>query len=454
MSGTVHRRRSLWLALAAAVLGVLVVVAPSGPEQQEPAAVARASPSPTLTAAPEYLTGPPRGSLASDPAVVEAMRRLPWTDEEPTGSGPIDPAVSAPALGLRSVVFVGDVPGGRWALVVGRVLGPPEAPGSPADGPAGQSGLVAVWFGGPPGSPPERLARLTTPARIAPDWPLGLFDQRTGALVVVAAPGDDIEVSERPLVDEDGGIYRLFRTITTTDGIGTATLRPSDLPVSAAAVYRVLRDGETVARGAPWTVGGRPADELPVAIEYPRGEPSSTGALAVTRAATGVLAQLGLARHEIQVTALWAGNLPGPGPETGQAAVVAVTLPSGAVVVDGEWLLPVDSPSGGYLQGGDCGLGVLPAGPPVEDRVHVLSCEVVEPAHSLVRTVLLVVAPDDVVLVRLYDNDSHYLAELPTVDGIVVAPFPRGTATAEAVSAEGVNLGRTVLLGRGVDFLG
>jgi hypothetical protein len=155
------------------------------------------------------------------------------------------------------------------------------------------------------------------------------------------------------------------------------------------------------------------------------------------------------------VTLLWAGDLPGPGPARGSAAVVAVTLPSGAVVVDGEWLLEVDAPSGRYLQGGDCGLDVLPAGPPVERRVHALACEVVDPSTgtTFVRSVLLVIAPSSVHLVRTYDNASRFLAELPAVDGLVIAPLPRVTATVEAV-ADGVSLGRTGLMRRGIDYTG
>ena len=434
------RRR---LVVHGAVVAGLLLAAPFVPRGPEPEAASRTGP--PAPAPVTVLDGPARGSLAGDRAFLEAVRRLPWSDDEPTGN-----------LGIRSVVFAGDVPGARWALVVGRVLGPPDAPGSPADGPAGRSGLVAVWFGGPPGAAPEGLTRLTPPARAPDDAPLGLLDQRTGTLVVVAAPGDVVEVSERPEIAEDSSIYRPFRTVKTTDGVAVARLRPSDVPVTTAAVYRVVRDGRTVARSAPTTIGNRFGAPTPVAVEHPRGRPSDAAAEAVRWTAERVLAPLGLARHEIRLTALWAGNVPGPGPESGTVAVVAATLPNRAAVVDGEWLLPVASASGDYLQVGDCGLGILPAGPPVEQRVHVLSCEVVDPTHgdAVVQTVLLVVAPPQVALVRIYDGDSRFLVELPTVDGVVVTPMPPGTATVEAVTAGGVSLGRTRLLGRGVDFEG
>jgi hypothetical protein len=308
--------------------------------------------------------GPVRGSLASDPAFVDAVRRLPWSADEQAGT----------ALGHRTVVFADDVPGARWALVVGQVLGPPDAPGSPADGPAGQSGLMAVWFGGAPGAPAAELTPLTAPAQAPADVPLGLLDQRSGTLVVVAAPGDVVEVSERPEIAQDGTVYRTFRQVETVDGIAVARLRPSDVPVSAAAVFAVRRGDETVTHAVPTTIGNRPGSPLPVALsEPPRPAPASAGPV-VAWTTERLLAPLGLARHELRVAVLWAGSLPGPGPETGSAAVVAATLPSGAVVVDGEWLLAVDSATGDYLQGGDCGLDVLPAGPPVHQQVHALAC--------------------------------------------------------------------------------
>ena len=118
------RRRLVWLS-AAAVAVVVLVLAPFDRTEKAPEAEAGTA---ATTAASVLDAGSPRGSLADDAAYVDAVRRLPWTADEGAG----------PALGIRSVVCVGDVPGGRWALVVGEVLGPPDAPGSPADGPAGQ----------------------------------------------------------------------------------------------------------------------------------------------------------------------------------------------------------------------------------------------------------------------------------------------------------------------------
>ena len=405
--------------------------------RDEGAVHAAPAPVPSASSVPPSLIGPPRGPLAGDTGFVDAVRRLAWH----TGGMP------EPPLESRWVVYAGDVPGARWALVV---TGDPLHAEAARLGPAP---LIAAWLGGPAGATPDRLSPLAAPVAVPVDGPAALLDQRSGVLVVVAAPGDEVEVSERPGVAGDGTVFRTWRRVAVTEGVAVARLRPSDVPVSAAAAYRVLRGGRVVARETPQNIGGRPDAPLPVAIDSPRGPPSPTAAPAVRRTAGRLLSRLGPARHEIALTLLWSGTVPGSDPGAGQAAVVALTQPSGAVVVDGEWLRPVTSASGDYLQHGDCGFDVLPAGPPVTLRVLPLVCGLVEPGgRGPVRSVLVVVGPHTVTVVRVYDRDSTFLAEFPAVDGVVVAPLPAGTATVEAVTAGGVGLGRSALLGRGVDF--
>jgi hypothetical protein len=162
-----------------------------------------------------------------------------------------------------------------------------------------------------------------------------------------------------------------------------------------------------------------------------------------------VLGELGLAPDGLEVTAQWVGDVPARGP--GQAAVLTVTLPNGAVVVDGQWLLPpqVD----GTVQGADCGRDVLPAGPPAARRVYALVCEVVDDTSGApVQTSMVVVAPPDVVLVRTYDGDGGFLSEHPAQDGVVVSRLPLGTQTVEAVTSGGISLGRAGLLSNTASF--
>ena len=135
--------------------------------------------------------------------------------------------------------------------------------------------------------------------------------------------------------------------------------------------------------------------------------------------------------------------------------MVAATLPTGAVIVDGEWLLPVDSSSGHFVQGGDCGLGILPGRPPGRGpgaRARLRRPRPGASGGATVRSYLVVLTPPDVAAVRLYDDDGDFLEQHEIADGVLVVPAPRGTATVEAVTEGGVSLGRTELLGRGVLF--
>jgi hypothetical protein len=368
------------------------------------------------------------------------VRRLPWTDAPVAGQdrGPERPE---PPLETRWVVFAGDVAGGRWALVVSTVRTGPGLHGTGI--------LLSRWFGGPVGATPDGLTTTTLPAGIPDGGPTGIFDQSTGTLVVVGAPRDEIEVSARPAIGPDGEPFRAYLPVETRHGVAVVPLhRTSGVAVS----FRAIRNGEAQARTTPWTVGDA-GSARPLPVAHPRGAPSATAAAAVDRSARRILAALGLLPREAEITALWTGSVPGPAPATGEAVLVAVTVPSGAVLMDGEWEVQVDSPSGDYVQGGDCGLDVLPAGPPVEDRVHAMACEVVDPRGSApLRSYLVVVTPPEVALVRIYDGDSRYLTEAAPADGVVVTPLPRRTATVEAVTAGGISLGRTELLGRGIDF--
>jgi hypothetical protein len=162
----------------------------------------------------------------------------------------------------------------------------------------------------------------------------------------------------------------------------------------------------------------------------------------------GILAPLGLRRDRIEVTAQWTGGVPEPG-SRGQAAVVTVTVPSGAVVVTAEWLLPMDESRS--LTSSECGRGVLPAGAPASRRVYAVSCDVAEGTRPMSSS-LVVVAPPEVTLVRVYGDDYTLLGEHPTADGVLVVPLPLGTEKVEAVTAEGVSLGRVELLGHTADL--
>jgi hypothetical protein len=198
----------------------------------------------------------------------------------------------------------------------------------------------------------------------------------------------------------------------------------------------------------PWSLHSEePA--VPVPVEYPRGRPSALGEQAAGFAAQHVLAELGLQPAEVEITAQWVGSVPAG--DIGQAAVVTITLPSGAVVVHGQVLWP-EQP-GGATTGAFCGQAILPAGPPAARRVQAMACEVVDyTTGAPMSTSLVVVAPPEVALIRTYAADRTFLAEHSAVGGILVVPLPLGTDTVEAVTAGGVTLGRVDLLRHAANF--
>jgi hypothetical protein len=317
----------------------------------------------------------------------------------------------------------------------------------PPDGADGRSELAAAWLAGPPGAAPEQMALRTLPRRAAADLPSALADPRSGALVVVAAPGDVVEVSGHPDIAADGGVTRTHRTVPTTDGVAVVALPPSDLP--SAASYRVLRDGALLADTEPDLVGDPAAPPVPL-VPW-RGAPSAEGERLAAEVAAEVLALVGLPRAEVDVALPWAGAVPGRGHEAGLGVLVAVTVPSGAVVVAVEWRLPE---AGRQIAANPCALAVEPAGVPLDRRVLAASCSVLDGGARAMRSSLVVVAPASVTTVRAHSSRGSFLAEHPATDGVVVAAFPRGTATVEPLTAGGVSLGRVPLLGRTADLGG
>ncbi len=396
----------------------------------------------------DYVDGPTRGSLAGDRTFVDGVRALPWSTAPPVraADGTILYYLPDPPVDARSVVFAGDVPGGRWALVVGWTAAP-EMAGVPEDV-VPHDQLAAAWFAGPPDATVAQMALAAGPTSIPMDWPLALTDPRNGALVVVAAPGDVVEVSRRPEIGADGRTTREWREVDTEDGVAITQVSPFPRPYDLSTSYRVLRNGRTEARDMPWSIQ-REARDDPPAIAFPRSRPSELGEQVARYAAEHVLAELGLSASQARITAPWVGPVPAGG--AGEAAVVTVALPSGATVVEAEWLLPQQAD--GSITGAPCGQRVFPAGLPVERRVLAAACEVVDHTTGApMSTSLIVVGPPEVALIRAYDGDRNFVSEHPAQDGVVVVALPPGTDTVEAVTTGGVTLGRVDLLGHAVDF--
>lgn len=379
---------------------------------------------------------PTRGSLAADTAFLDGVLGLPWENEmigEYAG-----PAEGSP--GSRHVVFAGDVRGGRWALVVGRPLN-----SDPRVGPVDADGLVQAWFTGPPGAAPDQMTMSSFPQVVSPELPVSLMDPLTGTLVVVAAPGDAVEVSEHSVIAADGSLSRPYEPAHMTDGIAITRIGLGELTVPWAVSYRVLRDDTVVLSSAPeWILSAFEPDLPDLEISYPRGIPDAGAAQAAESAALGVVAPLGLSPHETDIVALWAGPLPEP--LDGGLAVVTVTVPSGAVVATALWQ-SVDA-NGDATYAGDCGLGIRPAGVSTYQRVLAAGCEIYGPPGAFLEQLLVVVSPPSVTALRAYDAGGRFLADLRLEDGVLIGAMPPGTAQVESETAGGVLLGRTDLLGR------
>jgi hypothetical protein len=397
---------------------------------------------------PVPLERPTRGSLASDSDFVDAVRALPWSSGRPETlpDGTVLESLPEPPLEQRTVLFAGDVPDGRWAVVIGPLeFGPVR--GAPPEVPTAPELAVAV-FTGPPDAAPGQLTHTGGISSAPADWTPALLDATTGTLLVVAEPGDQVEVSDRPEIAADGTGTRKYREVETTDGIAIVRLSPRG-HYNWASTYRIVRQGRPRGVQFPWPVTN-PAYTAPdLSIDFPRAAPSPTGRAAATWTAEQILAEVGLPSTVVQVTAQWVGTMPDWG--AGDVAVVTVTLPGGAVVVAAQLSGPdlADGPS----IGGICGRAVLPAGPPASRRVYALTCDVFDEASGRSHgTNLVVVAPRNVTLVRTYSRNRTFLSEHPATDGIVVAPLPQNTDTVEALGPGGVTLGRVELLGYADSF--
>jgi hypothetical protein len=226
----------------------------------------------------------------------------------------------------------------------------------------------------------------------------------------------------------------------------------SGLPWLWSVSFRLASDVEqTASTGMPDVLMDGVQPQMPrMVVRHPRGRVPEAHVQAVENAAGSVLTQLGLSPGDTEITAHVTADLPAP--HDGEMVVVSVRVPSGALVVASAWTQRM--PDGTSVLSGDCGTEVRPAGAPAADRVLAAACELWdERTGEPTGVVLAVTAPPTVTAVRTYDGDGDYLTEHPVSDGRLVVTIPQGTAEVEAVTADGVLLGRTELLSTGV-YLG
>ncbi|MFW3172785.1 hypothetical protein [Geodermatophilus sp. CPCC 206100] len=385
----------------------------------------------------DVYTGPTRGSLAGDAAFVEGVRGLAWNG----GAG-----VPDPPLAERHVVFAGDVPGGRWALVSGTNTAVPARTDPERQTDLGALSDVAVaWFVGPPGAGADEMQLRSVPYGVDPSLPSALSSSATGALVVVAAPGDSVEVSLHPDVDADGTVRRTWQPVPTADGVVVLDVGRREVPFDSALRYRVTRAGQS------WVTGpdghADPALTPPEPVVDPLREPPPPSPVdsLVTIEAQDVLARTGLAADQVRFGTVWAGDIPAGSGRTARAVLLSATLPSGAVHLSTVAGVAFADRSLGAT---GCGAAVLPAGTDLLQETLAFRCDPPAQAADEARTgSVVVVAPARAVTARWTAADGDPLVSVPLDGGVAVLPAPERVAQVETRDAEGRVVGRAGLLG-------
>lgn len=398
-------RRVLAAAAVAVVCGTGAVVTVTRPDvvptAASPAETATDAPTDATTDEPEsgqpagpvrsvpVLTGPTRGSLAGDTAFLDAVRQTGWGGLEP------------PPPAERTVVLATDTPDGRAVLVVGTVT----------------EDFRGVWLTGPVGAAPDQLTPHVPP-QLGRDRPITLLLGGPGqaTLVVVAAPGDAVEVSERLMAGPRGTVGRTWAPAEATDGVAVVPARTTE--DGPALSVRVSRDGRLVHRsGVDWP-GDRPGRTVPLPVLTPVRPGSTPADSTVVDAALVALAvPLGAEPADLGPELLWSGTLPlSTGP--GTVAVVAVESPGGARVVS-TWA----GSRGGALP---CGTQTPPGSTLLESVTIARVCEVDLPGLGPPRDSawLVVSAPPTVATAELLGIDGRVLGPLPLSAGSAVVPLP------------------------------
>jgi hypothetical protein len=433
-----QRRQTIGLTAVAAAVAAVVVTMPllldgPGAEPATATGTAATGAAESTTAAADALTSSTRGSLAGDAAFVETVRQLSWTTADDVDA---PTAASEPPLDSRHVVFAGDVAGGRWALVVGQDTIQPEPS---AEG----TGLAAAWFTGPPGAAGDQLQPTSLLGAIDPAEPVALYGASTGALVVVAAPGDDVLLSRRPEVAADASVSRDFAPVDAPEGVAVLALSPAAGTYDEALRYRVIRDGAELVTRMPDRYRADGSSSSAPSVTW-LGESATWAAdQLLTGGADHVLTITGLTPGQIGFGVVWAGDLPASGGQPAQLRLMSATLPSGASYL--EALYSRESSNGPSSW---CGADLRPAGPPLAQQVFAVRCAGPDPSGSTGSlSTLVLIGPSRATSVRLTDGSGELLEEHPLADGIAVLTAPEDVAGTEFLAADGTTVGRTDVMG-------
>jgi hypothetical protein len=359
-----QRRRRAALAVTGLVAALVLVGVPVGTSVllgQRGSGETVGDPPPPLPAGGLY-DMPARGSLADDLAWVAGVRALAW----PTAAGGV------PSTEDRRVVFAGEVPGGRVALVLGRL----------------ERGAARLWLVGPEDASPEEmrpaLAPVEMPALASADeldgQRVALWDAPdpaadTGVLVVIAFPGETAEFVpgvERPL---DGVVVETPQPFELADGVGIRTVpRPAGWPFATSV--GVLRGDYSDEVRPDFSERSAAALGAPT-IDDPRGLRGAVPQAWLDETAGWLVEGFGTPGVSLPLTLLYAGGIRDTA--TRSAVLVGATLPSGATVVGLSTFTGYWSPGRTNAEKGAGGWGAItvgttprPAGPPLLDQVLAL----------------------------------------------------------------------------------
>ncbi len=408
------RRAGLAVVTAAAVATAVVLLPDVLPSTAAPAS----------TADEGLVNTPARGSLAGDGDFLDAVRTSIRTSRDASGPGP----------SAARVVYAGDVDGVRAVLLVQQ-----EEPG-----------VSVTWLTGPAGADVDQLTGASTTSSQLPSVAaVGLSADRTAPadrVLVVGAPGDEVEVSPGLDVLPDGTATRTFTPAEVTDGTAVVEVR-SD---ARAARVRVVRNDEVLGTTTPSTSGGPLLDPEAVdgAGSTPLDGPTSrsgdpaVSALEVDLAVDTITTATGWLPADLDVTVLGAGTYPQAGGTSAQAVTVAAVLPDGSVVSTTSWAV-FGSQS---ISTGTCGSTAYPAGTDPATLTVVARCSSYAGDGSTFGVTLLVAAPPGVpVELNSAAGGSPVTPELTDGWGFVIADadalteFAAGGTTGQ-VSREGADL--------------
>jgi hypothetical protein len=353
---------------------------------------------------------PTRGSLARDDSWVAGVAALDWGADE---AGPDGLSVTIPGAD-RHVVFAGEVPGGRTALVLGRT---------------GRV-LFAMWFTGPKGAHPAQMAPANKPYTVYDGYPQALWDVPStgeGVLVAIGQPEDSLTYMTGMDISEDGHFREVWQPLPTENGVAVTTMPWGPTGYGSARV-RAGSDPPALATPTDRAIERQP---VPIEPDDPRSlldrQPRDQIAFAVGTLA----AYLGTPSGRLDPVLLWAGRNAEDSPHS--TLLMGVTLPSGATAVCAVGYRPFAGGSGGYI---NYMVVAAPAGP----GTALLDRTIAVPTLDG----MVVVGPRSGVRAEVLEN-NEVITTFPLDEGGGVVRLPEGTYpdTVRVFDAAGNVVGET-----------